>query len=234
MSDAVFLLVHSPLVGHETWASLVPILEQAGGICHVAKLDNRHKYGEPYYSHHLAQIAEALPGDPQTSIVAIAHSGGGNLLAALDEDRIKAYVLVDAIYPTGPASRFSLFDDESAVQAWRQLAATHGGMIPATALSPLAEQIENQQNKEQFLRSLTDVPIELYEENIPVSANWQANRRPGLYVRYSDGYLADMKRAVIANWQILEAPGMHMDVLNKPGALSESILAFITSGDISF
>jgi pimeloyl-ACP methyl ester carboxylesterase len=125
-----FLLIHSPLVTKETWLALVVGLEAAGFQASVVALDNNSAQDGRLFEHHIAQIESALSRLTEENVIAVAHSGGGNLLALLDPDRFEGHVFLDATFPIEQASRFELFDNPAVAKSWQNVADQHSGMLP--------------------------------------------------------------------------------------------------------
>ena len=220
-----FLLIHSPLVPKETWLALVVSLEAAGFQASVASLDNNLARDDRFYEHHIAQIEDALVPIAGERVIAVAHSGAGSSLAALDPGRFEGHIFLDAIFPVDEASRFDLFDDPAAVGRWRELADEHNGMLPRSMLVVLGEQIVDDRVRRKFVGGIVDVPIDLYEESIPVHANWPHSKR-GLYIQWTDAYSADAARADIAGFQVRRDRASHFKLLNQPDEVARELVQF--------
>ena len=223
-----FLLVHSPLVSRQTWAAVTFELEAAGHLVQQVALDNRIALGGHYYQHHAAQIQHQLTqlgGEPK---VVVGHSGAGHLLTLLDPERVACYIFLDATFPLTTSSRFDLFDDPSTVQQWRVLANAHAGLLPHRVLAKFGEQVQDSQLRSQFVESLVDVPIALYEERIPVGDHWPASQG-GLYVQWTESYGQDATRARDAGFDVRWEPGSHFQMLNAPGDVAKQLVAFAST-----
>ena len=220
-----FLLLHSPLVTKESWMALVPALEAADCEATVVNLDNTVSSGQAYYEHHLAQVYAQIPDIPQRSIVAVAHSGAGSVLALLDPDRIGGYVFLDAIFPSAEASRFDLFDDSASIQAWRGIAGDNRDMLPRAMLVRFGSQIVDAELRAAFSAELVDVPVALFEEKIPVHSEWPPSRN-GLYVRWTEAYRADAERAEAAGFEVRIDPAAHFNMLIQPRRVARALVEF--------
>lgn len=220
-----FLLIHSPLVTKETWQVLVMSLEAAGFQGSVVELDNNAAQDRRLFEHHIDQIESTLAPLIDEKIIAVAHSGAGNLLALLDPDRFEGHVFLDAIFPTEKAARFDLFDDPTAVESWREVAGQNTGMLPKSMLARFGEQIEVRDIRQTFVADLVDVPVELYEEPIPVHPNWPHSKR-GLYVQWTDSYSTDAARADKAGFEVLRDKSSHFKMLNQPDEVARELVRY--------
>jgi len=220
-----FLLIHSPLVQKETWSALVLSLQAAGFEATVVSLDNRTAPGEKFFEHHVSQIHSASSDLNGRRVVAVAHSGAGNLLALLDPSQIEAYVFLDAIFPLNETSRFDVFDDPAAVRSWKEVANEHGGVIPRALLVRFGEQISDDGARGAFVAGIVDVPIELYEEPIPVHSKWPPSK-PGLFVQWTESYAADAIRAEKAGFEVRRDSASHFKMLNQPDEVARELADF--------
>lgn len=228
LSATHFLLLHSPLVAKETWATLVLSLKAAGFEATVVALDNSVARGEKLFEHHIAQINAALSLPRGQKIVAVAHSGAGNLLALLDPELFETHIFLDAIFPLSRTSRFASFDDPATIAHWKEVANRHGGMIPKSMLLSFGTNITNSRVRDAFLAEMVDVPIQLYEEAIPVHPKWPPSRR-GLYVQWTDSYSADAARAETAGFEIQLDSASHFKMLNEPHEVASRLIDFLRS-----
>ncbi len=163
-----FLLLHSPLITKETWIALVIALEGAGFEATVISFDNVASEGESYHRHHISQAQPFISKVGDEKVIAVAHSGSGNILALFDPDSVDAYVFLDAMFPIVEASRFDLFDDPASIEGWRKVARENNGMLPRSMLARFGSQITDDGLRSTFIGALSDVPIALYEEKTPV------------------------------------------------------------------
>ncbi len=220
-----FLLIHSPLVTKETWRALVLALEGAGVEVTLTSLDNAPSDSESYHERHVVQLLKLIPQDSDGTVVAVAHSGAGNILASLAPELFKAHVFLDATFPIASASRFELFDDPNSVDVWREVARGNNGVLPRDMLVQFGQQIVDDNLRSAFTRSLLDVPIALYEEEIAVHSGWPSVRH-GLYLQWTDAYELDAKRARQAGFEVRSNPASHFRMLNEPDAVAETLISF--------
>lgn len=209
--------------------ALASSLEAAGYQVTTVCLDNDVARGESYFARHISLIESVLAGLSKSSVVAVGHSGAGNLLALLNPEKVRAYVFLDATFPMVKSSRFGLFDDPASVQAWRALAEQHAGMLPKRMLMRFGEQIVDLDARAVFVADLANVPLALYEESIPVHADWPP-ARPGLYVQWTPSYMQDAARALAAGFAVRAESASHFKMIDAPGEVAEMLVEFVLAG----
>ena len=223
METVRHLLIHSPLVTEVTWSALARVLSDAGFRVTVPAFDNVASVSGRYHEHHLAQLVRRIPPDGDGPVIAVAHSGAGNILASMRPERFDAHVMLDATFPTSSGSRFDLFD-ASAVEAWRAIAYDNNGVLPEAMLRRFGDQIVGDELRAELTGSLRDVPVGLYEETIPVAAGWPSEIARGLYVQWTSVYAADAVRARAAGFDVRVMPGSHFEMVNKPRAVARVLI----------
>ncbi|HLI01254.1 MAG TPA: alpha/beta fold hydrolase [Acidimicrobiales bacterium] len=208
-------LVHSPLVGPETWQTLVPALEDRGHRVVVADLTPALAAGAPFAEQQIELIGRAAGRQPT---VLVGHSGAGPLLAAAADACGAAAigcVFVDAGLPTPGRNWFEVVPPELAA-AVRSMA--EDGWLPPWsewwAPEELAELIPDPQLREGFTAACPRLPVALFEEPLPGSPDWA--ERPGAYLRLSEAYKQEAGRARELGWPVGELDGHHLSVLSQP------------------
>ncbi|MEM9623292.1 MAG: alpha/beta fold hydrolase [Pseudomonadota bacterium] len=219
-----FLLLHSPLVTPLTWAALTQHLRTQGSTSSTVAMDHDAAPEMPLYAHHLNQIQAVTNTLETAQVIVVAHSGAGSLAALLNPADFAGFIFIDAIFPLAANSRFTLFDEPDAVRSWRKLAEQHSGHIPRTWLAALAEQIDDPRLRSNFIAELTDAPIALYEETIPIHAQWPPAN--GLYVQWTQSYAGDAGRAAASGFAVRKEPTTHFNMLNQPQAVAGTLLDF--------
>ena len=225
-----FLLIHSPIVTKDTWLALVMSLEATGFQASTVELDNNAAQDSRLFEHHIAQIESALIPLTKEMVIAVAHSGAGNLLALLDPDRFEGHVFLDAIFPIEKATRFDLFDDPAAVKSWQEMVDQHTGMLPRSMLVRLGEQIVDDEIRNSFVAGIVDVPVALYAEPMPVHSSWPRSKR-GLYVQWTDSYSADAARADKAGFEVRRDTASHFKMLNQPDEVAHELACFARANE---
>jgi hypothetical protein len=228
--DAVFVLIHSPLVGPTTWTLVGEELRARGRAAVTPELHDALCNDGPYWSRHVAAVSSAVDGIPRDRpVVLVAHSGAGPLLPAIGarvERAVAAYVFVDAALPgTDGQSRLDLFGGN---EAKRFRGAAIDGMIPPvwrneTLLRELG--IEDTELRRRFVAEVPDVPLAVYEEPLPVPADWPG--APCGYLLLSQPYAADAREASARQWAYRELLGGHFQMLVEPVAVAEALLDLV-------
>ena len=98
--QARLLLVHSPLVGCETWEPVGNDLAGDGYAVTIPDLAGAVAAGSPYHRRQAQVIADSAAGQPA---ILIGHSRAGPLLAAAGTmlgAAVRGYVFVDARLPS--------------------------------------------------------------------------------------------------------------------------------------
>jgi len=181
----------------------------------------------PYWQRHVAAVVCAVRDVPAGQpLVMVAHSGTGPLLPAIGGhlDRpVAGYVFVDAGLPGRDGqSRLDLFDPAEAEQ-FRNSAID--GIVSRgwrnddllRALGFAAEDL-----RRRFAAEVPDVPLAVYEEPLPVSADWPG--APCGYLLFSGPYEPDAHEAPVRGWALRELPGGHFHMLVDPSAVADALL----------
>ena len=99
MSDAVFILIHSPLVGPMTWEPVAERLVREGCDVLVPRLTPPAGVRRPYSLQYALEVAGAASVVPQGKrIVLVGHSNAGQRLASFRQE-IPAAVAAWSIRP---------------------------------------------------------------------------------------------------------------------------------------
>ena len=217
------VLVHSPLVGPSTWSRLLPALE-ARRIEAIAPSIRTDSATRPYWRQHVEAVVRAIREYPvDRPVVLVGHSGAGVLLPAIREALgprpIAGYVFVDAIVPRHLASRLDLFDTPEAATAFRNSA--RDGWLPVWTEERLRAAIPDDETRRQFVEELRPLPLEVYEEPIPVFTGWPD--APCAYLHFSSAYAVDAERARRASCAYRHTPGGHFQMLSTPEKVADDL-----------
>ena len=84
MEPGTVVLLHSPLVGVESWGAVPEALRRGGAAVLAARVDgdDRPPYAGRYVAQAAARVLEAAPA-PASPLVLTGHSGAGPLLARM-------------------------------------------------------------------------------------------------------------------------------------------------------
>lgn len=218
-----FVLIHSPLVGPLTWQNVTLALAARGKAAIVPTLTNN---AQPFWEHHARCIARAIrEAQFDEKPILIAHSGAGVLLPAIRQTLgapVSGYIFVDAIIPEHHKSRMDLFDTEEERQQMRSAACD--GVLPPWPAAFTKRLISDSATAEAFAAELRPVPLALYEEAVPVFANWPD--APCAYLQFTPTYDTMASRAKTAGWHFKKSPGGHFKMLDEPGTIASALLQF--------
>lgn len=222
----LFVLIHSPLVGPATWGKVAEALGRRGHITVVPTLSSDPGGPRPYWEQHVAQVIDALSDIPRgIPLVLVAHSGGGMLLPVIRQETrrpVDAYLFVDAGIPQDGKSRLDLFESQEAADGFREAAVD--GLLPAWTEDDLREVIPDDGLRRDFVRELRPLPLEVYQEPIPVFAGWP--EAPVGYLRFGDNpaYDADAARAEREGWPVSRLEGTHFHLLVDWEAVADKLV----------
>jgi hypothetical protein len=226
-----FLLVHSPIVGPDTWALVAGELMGRGHQALVPELPADAE-GEYWRAHVDAIAGAAVSSFPAgTAVTVVAHSGAGQLLgqlaAALPQRGItvEAYVLADAGLPTRGASRMEQLRTESPEFA-DELGAVFaaGGRFPQWSDEQLAGLVGDPQRRRRLREGLRPLPLEYWTEPIPDNSQWPD--APCGVLLFSAGYEPTAAAARAAGWPVRDLRAdNHFLALADPGRVAGELLA---------
>lgn len=217
-----FLLVHSPLVGPSTLASLAERLAGRGTAVATPDLTGVATAEPPVWRHLVASATSAatdLPG----SVVVVGHSGAGAYLPAIGrrlEQRLGALVFVDAGVPPlrgahrTPARLLEVVD-----------ALTVDGMLPPWSEwwppEAIAELLPDPAVRAALSADMPRLPRRFFDEEVPVPPSW--SNRPCAYLRLSDAYAAQFEEAGSRGWPRAVIEGTHLSIVTDPGPVMVAI-----------
>jgi pimeloyl-ACP methyl ester carboxylesterase len=224
--NAIFVLVHSPLVGPFTWALVARELTEMGLTAIAPALPDSRQLTPPYWKQHAAAVAQALEGMPSDEpVVLVGHSGGGMLLPAVREATkrpVVAYLYVDAGIPRNGLSRLDFFEEAEA-QEFR--AAAKGGLLPTWTEADLANAIPDAEIRRRFVRELVPLPLAVYEEPMPVFEGWPD--APGGFLQFSPTYGQAAEEAREMGWAYRRLEGGHFQMLVDPAAVADALVGLL-------
>jgi hypothetical protein len=220
------LLVHSPLVGRESWELPAADLVRHGREVAVPDLTGTVAAGPPYCAAQAGVIAREAAGQP---VILIGHSGAGPLLAAAGEllDDVRGYVFVDAGLPTPGRAWMETVPPELAAQL-RGMADAEGWLPPWSRWwgdEALAELLPDLDTRRRFAAGCPRLPLAMFEEVHPPAPRWPA--APGAYLRLSEAYEDEAARARELGWPVAELISHHLALLTDPGPVAASLRELI-------
>lgn len=231
--QAVFVLVHSPIVGPDTWRPVAEELTARGRRVEVPDLSDDGR--TPLWHQHVisvaAHVADAV--ESGADLVVAAHSGSGQLLAhiggALRRAGFlpRAYLHVDAGVSTGGTSRLEQLRSESPAFADELEAVfASGERFPAWSDELLTALVPDDDRRATLAAGIRRQPLGYWTEPIPPDP---ADDTPHGALLLSGGYAATAAVAERAGWPVhdLEA-GNHFHLLVDPVAVTDALLALET------
>ncbi len=225
---AVFVLIHSPLVGPFTWQPVAEELRQRGVAAIVPNLSGMQPGNQPFWQQAAEHVRRALEGvHPISPLLLVAHSGAGALLPAIRQalkEPLAGYLFVDARLPRDGASFFTDAPPELA----RSLRAMEkDGWLPRWSdwfgEGAIAEILPDETVRRPFLDELERVPVAYLEEPPPVFPVWPD--APCAYLQLSRAYDQEAQAARASGWQVENLETGHLHMLVDPQGVAEKILA---------
>jgi hypothetical protein len=74
-----------------------------------------------------------------------------------------------------------------------------------------------------ILTELPELPLSYFDERVPMPSAWSSTA--GAYILLSDPYRSDAAEAASRGWPVIELPGAHLDIVMRPTAVANAILA---------
>src|ERR1700722_8899476 len=221
------LLVHSPLVGRETWEPVAAELAGRGWPVALPDLTGTVAAGRAFATRQAEVIARSAAGQPA---VLIGHSGAGPLLAAAGAliDRVSGYVFVDAGLPIPGPTWLETVPAELAPPV-RAMADGQGWLPPWPQWwgdEVMAELIADPDARRRFAAGCPRLPLAMFAEvHPPAPPRWPA--APGAYLQLSDGYDDEAARARELGWPVTKHLSHHLAMLTEPGLITEALLGLL-------
>jgi hypothetical protein len=181
----------------------------------------------PYWKQHANAVAKSLKKIPKSRpLILVAHSGAGMLLPVVGEvtqRKVLAYFFVDAMIPENMKSRLDLFGSREAADRFRQNA--KNGYLPTWTDEDLRDDIPDHAIRHRFVNELRPIPLGVYEEPIPVFAQWPD--APCLYLQFTPTYDIGKKRAQSSGWTYSHIDGGHFQMLVDPKRVTDELLTML-------
>jgi len=222
-----FVLVHSPLVGPQSWGAVGTALIRRGQRVHVADLTGSLALGPPY----LPRMAEAVSTLATGAAILVGHSAAGPVLPALGQalGGAEGYVFVDARLPHPGRS---WLDRAPLEQAEQLRGMEHAGWLPPWSTwwgaNELAELLPDPGDRDRFAAGCPRLPMALFEEVYPEVPGWPD--APCAYLLLSDAYREWAEDARSYGWPVIELPSHHLGLLTNPDLIATSLLDLVAPG----
>jgi Alpha/beta hydrolase family len=232
MDAASAALLHSPLVGVESWGALPEALGR-GGVSAVAVPvggDDRPPFAARYVGAAVAGVLAAAfgPGPP----VLVGHSGAGPLLAAVGTGLravgrpCAGYLFCDAGLPEDGASRLELLaveDPEVAAAFGAEL--ERGGQFPTWGDADLAPLVPDPAARAALLGSLRPRGLDFFTEPLPPAPGWPD--APCGFLRLSPAYDGWAREAERRRWPTARIDAGHFHPLVDPDGVAAALLGLL-------
>ena len=224
------MLLHSPLVGVESWGRLPEALGRGGMEAVVVAVDgdDRPPFAERYVRGAVEGVlaAPAQPGPP----VLVGHSGAGPLLAAVGAGLRAAgrpcagYLFCDAGLPQDGANRLELLaiEDPAMAEAFRA-ELEQGGRFPEWGDAELAPLVPDPAARAALIGSLRPRGLAFFTEPLPPAAGWPD--APCGFLRLSAAYDTWAAAAAARGWPTAGLDAGHFHPLVDPDGVAAALLA---------
>ncbi|OEU97038.1 alpha/beta fold hydrolase [Streptomyces oceani] len=226
----VLALVHSPLVGAETWQRVAGALRARGHETIVPSLTEVFRGPGPYYPRLTAAVVDEIDRYADGGrVVLVGHSGAGALLPAAARataEAVEGLLYVDALLPHPGRCWFETAPEEMTAQL-RGLA--EDGLLPPWnewfPPGTVEELLPDPDTRARFCAELPRLPLAYFEETAP--------EVPGVpvfgsaYLRLSEGYADENARAERAGWRVAQHPSHHLAMLTEPAEVSARLAELV-------
>jgi hypothetical protein len=232
---AVWVLVHSPLVGPATWRGAAAELRRRGRPVEVPQLTPPVRLSPPYTPTHATEVVAAVRGSGHGGdnlVVLAGHSGAGPRLPAIGAALARAgfpvgaYVFVDAGLPVAghtprdeaPAGFSALLDSltdrHGLLPRWSEW---FGPDAEATMSSLVPDPVE----RASIAAELQPVPAAWFDEPITVPDGWPGGAACG-YVSFT--YADEADEAMGSGWGVVDVDAGHLHMAVDPAAVVDAML----------
>jgi alpha/beta hydrolase family protein len=232
MEAATLVLLHSPLVGVESWGRLAAALGR-GGVAAVAVAvtgDEGAPFAERYVRGAVAGTLGAVAGEGP--VVLVGHSGAGPLLGAVGEGlgaagwAVGGYLFCDAGLPRDGATRLELLAEEDrAMAAAFRAELERGGRFPTWSDAELAPLVPDPDARAALVGSLRPRGLDFFTEPLPVAPGWPD--APCGYLRLSAAYDHWAAEAAASGWPATRLEAGHFHPLVDPDGVAAALLGLL-------
>jgi hypothetical protein len=237
MGPGTLVLLHSPLVGVESWGALPAALRRAGAAVVAASVDgdDRPPYAERYVAQAAARVLEAAP-EAAGPLVLAGHSGAGPLLPAVGA-ALRAggrpaggYLFCDAGLPVERGGRVTRLDllarEDAAMAAGFRAELEVGGRFPAWSDWDLAPLVPDPAARAALLACLRPRGLDFFTEPLPGGPPGWPDAPCG-YLHLSAAYDRWLQEAGALGWPVASLRAGHFHALVDPDGLAAAMLALL-------
>ena len=233
MTDAVFVLVHSPLVGPATWEPTAAVLRTGGIDVRVPALTPPVDARRPRWRTAADDVVAAVADvDRASPLVLVGHSAAGPRVPVISRalaeagHAVAAHVLVDAGMPyPGRVPAEAL--PPAFVDHLDALVRPDGLLPPWPEWWPpevLAGLLPDDGGRAEVAAECAEVPRDLYDEPVPVPDGWPGTTPCG-YLSFT--YEDDAVEAERRGWTVVRSPGHHLQPVVDPDGVAARLRALV-------
>jgi hypothetical protein len=230
--DALFALIHSPLVGPTTWQPVADELRRRGMDAIVPTLSDAGP-GQPYWQQHAESAAWALATLPADQpLVLVGHSGAGTLLPLIRQrlsHPIAAYLFVDAGLPLDGMSRLGEMEaQESAFGAQLRADLEAGHAYPEWTDEMLRPIIPGDRLRQAIVAELQPRSRDFFTEPFPPLSGWPD--APCACIQFTASYDSAIAAAQQRGWpsRAFDNAG-HFHMLVDPEDVTNALIEMYTA-----
>lgn len=207
LEGLAFVLVHSPIVGPDTWEPVAQVLRSRQA--HVVVPELVDDGSPPFWRQHARCVVRRIAEDvePGLQLVLVAHSGAGQLLGVLGPVlrdagyQVAAHILADAGLPPEGLSRLEQLERETPQFADELRALFEDGQrFPVWSDEALAPLVPDAERRAQLLGGVRQLPPPYWEEQIPTALDWPD--APVGALIFSASYDATVRAAREQQWPV--------------------------------
>lgn len=217
------ILLHSPLLGPQSWRPTAEELARRGRSVLTVRLPPLLEIAGGYYADLASSAAASIAADGEGPVVLVLHSAAGALapsLAAALGAPLAGVIFVDAILPhpgrswldTAPAG----LREQLTAGAQQGLLPAWDGWWPPGALEKLAPDADL---RAALIAELEPLPLAYFEEVAPV----MSFDAPCAYLQLSGAYEEEARRAVRLGWPVVRLPATHLAPATQPLAVATAL-----------
>jgi hypothetical protein len=225
--DPAYVLVHSLLLGPQTWAPVAARLTASGAATVVPSLLDVAEADAPFWPSVVDKVNSAVSQLPQGQpLFLVAHSNAGPLVPVIvdaAQHPVAGCLFVDARLPsrTGPTPAAS-----PERLSFLRAKATEGRLPRWTTWwneDEVALLFPDEQTRLKVAAEQPRLPLSYYEQQIPAPDGW--DDRPSGYLLFGPPYDRMAQDARERGWHVQHVPGNHLHQLIDPDMVTARIVA---------
>jgi pimeloyl-ACP methyl ester carboxylesterase len=224
--DAVFVLIHSPLVGPTTWLPVARELERRGRKAILPSLLHLADAEAPQWRH-IPEVVRTATEGTANPIYLVGHSGGGLLLPVIADAltaEVVGLVFVDSALPPGSGSVG--LAPPGFLDQLRALA-VDGALPPWSSWfgeDAMRELVPDDRLRASLEDEMPRLPLSYFEASVALPDDWDA--RPCAYLLFTaDAYGESAADARGRGWPVVEISGVqHLAAATEPVDVTDALM----------